>query len=367
MNVDGGVAGQRLALGAAHGLVTDHLAIVLPAPARRVPEVGLEDLTDVHAARHAERVEDDVDGGAVGEERHVLDGEDLGDHALVAVAAGELVAHADLALLGDVHPHELVHTGRQLVMLVAAEHADVDDLALLAVGHLEAGVAHLPGLLAEDRAKQALLGSELGLALGSDLADEHVPGIDLGADAHDAPLVEVAQDLLGEVRDVPRDLLGAELGVAGVDLVLVDVDRREHVVADEALGEDDRVLEVVALPRHERDEQVLAECELAGVGRGTVGQDRALLHAIALEHSGLLVDARVLVRPAELRKTMDLLAVGLVLGGDRLAGDVDDDAFVLSQHHVGSVARGAGLDAGADVRSLGTDQAARPGAACSRP
>ena len=38
--------------------------------------------------------------------------------------------------------------------------------------------------------------------------------------------------------------------------------------------EDDGVLEVVALPRHEGDEQVLAERQLAVVGRGTVGEDR---------------------------------------------------------------------------------------------
>ena len=67
-----------------------------------------------------------------------------------------------------------------------------------------------------------------------------------------------------------RDLLRAELGVAGVDLVLVDVDRRQHVVLHEALAEDDRVLEVVALPRHQRDEQVLAERQLAVIG----GRDR---------------------------------------------------------------------------------------------
>ena len=170
---------------------------------------------------------------------------------------------ADLALLGDVDPHQLVDAGRQLVAVLAAEHLDVDDLAVLAVRHLEAGVAHLAGLLTEDGAQQALLGGELGLALGRDLADEHVAGADLGADADDAPLVEVLEDLLGEVRDVPGDLLGAELGVAGVDLVLVDVDRREHVVAHEPLGEDDGVLEVVALPRHEGDEQVLAERQLA--------------------------------------------------------------------------------------------------------
>ena len=71
----------------------------------------------------------------------------------------------DLALLGDVDPHQLVDAGRQLVAVVAVEHLDVDDLAALAVGHLEAGVADLAGLLTEDRAQQALLGGQLGLAL----------------------------------------------------------------------------------------------------------------------------------------------------------------------------------------------------------
>ena len=81
------------------------------------------------------------------------------------------------------------------------------------------------------------------------------------------------EDVVAEVRDVPGDLLGAELGVAGVDLVLVDVDRGEHVVLDETLAEDDGVLEVVALPRHEGDEQVLAERQLAIIGGRAVGED----------------------------------------------------------------------------------------------
>ena len=98
---------------------------------------------------------------------------------------------------------------------------------------------------------------------GVTLPTRIVAGADLGADADDAALVEVLQDVLGDVRDVAGDLLGTELGVAGVDLVLLDVDRREHVVLHEALGDDDRVLVVVALPRHERDEEVLAERELA--------------------------------------------------------------------------------------------------------
>ena len=83
-------------------------AVVVPALRGDPPEVGLEDLADVHAARHAERVEDHVDGRAVLEERHVLLVDDLGDDALVAVAAGELVALGDLALLGHEHAHEVV-------------------------------------------------------------------------------------------------------------------------------------------------------------------------------------------------------------------------------------------------------------------
>ena len=149
------------------------------------------------------------------------------------------------------------------------------------MGHLQRRVADLAGLLTEDRAEQPLLRRELGLALGRDLAHEDVAGADLGADADDAALVEVLEDVLGEVRDVPGDLLGAELRVAGVDLVLLDVDRREHVVLHEALREDDRVLEVVALPRHERHEQVLAERELALVGGRAVGEHVALGHLVA--------------------------------------------------------------------------------------
>ena len=78
-------------------------------------------------------------------------------------------------------------------------------------------------------------------------------------------VVEVLEGLLADVRDVARDLFLAELRVAGDALELLDVDRGEHVVLGDALGDEDRVLEVVALPGHERDEHVLAERELAHV------------------------------------------------------------------------------------------------------
>ena len=98
-----------------------------------------------------------------------------------------------LRLLSDVDAHELVDARGQLVAGIAAEAAHADDAAAGAVGHLERGVAHLAGLLAEDGAQQALLGRELRLALRRDLAHQHVAREHLGADADDAVGVEVGR------------------------------------------------------------------------------------------------------------------------------------------------------------------------------
>ena len=44
---------------------------------------------------------------------------------------------------------------------------------------------------------------------------------------------------------------------------------------DDALGDQDRVFEVVAVPRHEGDEHVAAQRQFAEIGRRTVGDDLA--------------------------------------------------------------------------------------------
>ena len=128
-----------------------------------------------------------------------------------------------------------------LVDAAAVEHADLDDRALDARRHLERGVAHVGGLLAEDGAQQLLFRGHRALALRRHLADQDVARLHLGADIDDAGLVEVLERFLADVRDVAADLLLAELGVAGHDLELLDVDRGEDVIAHDALGEQDRV------------------------------------------------------------------------------------------------------------------------------
>ncbi len=60
-------------------------------------------------------------GGAIRQEGHVGLRHDAGHDALVAVAAGHLVAHGDLALLGNVDPNHLVDAGGQLVLVFPGE------------------------------------------------------------------------------------------------------------------------------------------------------------------------------------------------------------------------------------------------------
>ena len=186
--------------------------------------MDLQHLTDVHTGGDAQGVENDIQRRAVGQIGHILTRQDAADDALVAVAAGHLVAHADLALLGDVDADHLVDAGGHLVAVVAGEHLDVHDDAALAVGHLQGGVADLAGLFSEDGAQQALLGGQIGLALGRDLADQDVAGADLGADGDDAPLVKVFERVVAHAGDVPGDLLGPELGIAGVAFILLHMD-----------------------------------------------------------------------------------------------------------------------------------------------
>src|SRR4030095_12055750 len=124
-------------------------------------------------------------------------------------------------------------------------------------------------------------------------------------DAYDARLVQVAEHVLADVRDVARYLLGAELRVARLYLKLLDVNRRVVVVLHETLGDENRVLEVVAAPGHEGHEHVATQRQLAAVCAGAVGDDLSLVDALADLNNRALVDARVLVRALELRQRVD--------------------------------------------------------------
>ena len=68
---------------------------------------------------------------------------------------------------------------------------DVNDFATLAVRNMQAAILHLTSLLTEDRAQEPLLGRQLGLTLGGNLADENVAWFSLGANSDDPVLIEI--------------------------------------------------------------------------------------------------------------------------------------------------------------------------------
>ncbi len=455
----------------------------------RPAQVSFENLADVHTRRNAQRIEHDLNRRAIGQIRHVLFGNDARDHALVAVAAGHLVAHRKLALHGDVALHQLDDAGRQFIAFAKLsdlfvgdlfEHGDLprshlfdfvdllveanvlvgeldalqiaraqllDQVARqadalgkqllvglfvvqvgqhflafqqigealgalvvenalfvfevavqpldlrfenrfgalveiralaredLAIDHrafdagraVERGVLHVAGLFAEDRAQQLFFGSQLRFALGRHLADQDVARLHGGADADDAALVQVAEERFGDVGNVAGDFFGAELGVAGFDLELFDVDRSVVVFLDQLFRDHDGVFEVVPAPGHERHQDVSSERQFAHVGARPVGQHVALLHPLALVHDRLLADAGVLVGPLEFSELIDIgadFARKLALVGAAALHAHDDalgvhrihDAGAFADDHRAGIARRHVLHAGTDVGSFSAQQ-----------
>ena len=123
--------------------------------------------------------------------------------------------------LCDVDANQAGDAVFQFVAVFAGEFADFDHDAGLAVRDAGRGIADFAHLLAEDRAIEALFGSQFGFALGRDLADQDVPGIDFRADADDAVFVEILQGVIADVRDFAGDLFGTEFGVAGFAFVFL--------------------------------------------------------------------------------------------------------------------------------------------------
>ena len=147
--------------------------------------------------------------------------------------------------------------------------------------------------------------------------------------------------------------------------MLLDVNRGEHVVTHEALGQDDGVLVVEALPWHERHEQVLAECQLPIVGGRAVGQEVASLDVLTFFDERLLVDTSVLVGALELRERVDpapelgteaVLCPGPVLDRHVLACDFCHGPVALGHDDLAGITRRACLNAGADVWRFGHEE-----------
>ena len=118
-----------------------------------------------------------------------------------------------------------MNAGGEFVLVFAAENANVNNNAALAVRNTQGGVANLSRLFAENRPEQAFLGGELRLALGRDFADKDVAGMNLRTDSDDAAFVKILQCLFADVGDIARDLFRTELlCVACLGFVFFDME-----------------------------------------------------------------------------------------------------------------------------------------------
>src|SRR5690606_7809599 len=163
-----------------------------------------------------------------------------------------------------------------LVDAVAVEHPHLNDRTSDTRRKTQRRVTHVRRLFTEDGAQKLFFRRHRAFTLRRDLADENVAGVHFRTDIDDTGFVEILERFLTHIRDIARDLFRPELRVTRHHFELFDVDGGEHVIANDALGDEDGVFEVVAVPRHERDEHVSAKREIAEFGRGTIRDDIAL-------------------------------------------------------------------------------------------
>ena len=252
-----------------------------------------------------------------------------------------------------------------LLRALAAEDLHVHDGAFDARRAIERSVANVSGLFTEDRAQQLFFRRQRGFALRRHLADQNVARLHGRADADHAALVEIAQEALVDVGNVPRDFLGTELRVARLDFVLLDVNRSVVVLFDQLFADQDGVFEVVPAPWQERDQHVAAKRELAAIRARTVGQHLALLHAVARANQRLLADAGVLVRALELREQVNVRPdfaaqhaglVGFHAHDHAFGVHLVHDAVAAAHDHRARIARRDALHARAHQRSFAANQ-----------
>ena len=136
--------------------------------------------------------------------------------------------------------------------------------------------------------------------------------------------------------------------------MLFDVYRGEHVVLDQTLRDDDGVLEVVATPRHEGNQQVASEGQLPALGGGPIGQHIANLDLVSFTNEGLVVHTGALVGATELVESEGVLLVGtLLLDDDLVTVDLHDLASDIGNDHVTRILSGPPLNTRPDQRGVG--------------
>ena len=148
------------------------------------------------------------------------------------------------------------------------EHPDVDDGADMPGRHAQRRVTSRPTPSRRRSRASSFSSASAGLALGVILPTRISPA-HLGADVDDASLIEVGQAAASPTFGMSRvissgpSLVSRAMQVSSSMWIEVKASSASPPARDQ-----DRVLEVVAVPGHERDAQVLPSASSPCVGRG---------------------------------------------------------------------------------------------------
>src|SRR5699024_5293777 len=97
----------------------------------------------------------------------------------------------DLTLLSHVDADHFIDARCQIIIFVAGETSNANDLAGFTVWNLHGGVANFTSLLTEDCAQKTLFCGQLGFTLRRHLTDEDVASVNIGLEAEDAAVIQV--------------------------------------------------------------------------------------------------------------------------------------------------------------------------------
>ena len=99
-------------------------------------KMDLQDLSDIHTGRHAQRVQDDVQRTFVGQIRHIFYRKHAGNDTLVTMTTCHLIAYGDFSLLCDINADCLIYSGCQLIAVLTGKYLGIHYNTIFAMRYL---------------------------------------------------------------------------------------------------------------------------------------------------------------------------------------------------------------------------------------
>ena len=78
-------------------------------------QMGFEDLAKIHARGYTERIQNQINGRAIGQIGHIFFGHNNRNYPLVAVSSSHFIPYHQLSLASDIHLDQLHNTRRQFI------------------------------------------------------------------------------------------------------------------------------------------------------------------------------------------------------------------------------------------------------------